>query len=112
MGRVRYLELVEPESELALPKHPLIAGTDAFIAERVGLVAPSPEFPRSALRPPRRPLAEVVTCAADEDSVARAYLEQGYSMCEIATHLGCGIATVHRRVSGVESRSGTWKTLP
>lgn len=109
-ARALYLELVESEAELILPEHPLIAGTDEFIAKRVGLVPPSPEFPRAALRPPRRPLAEVVTSAADENAVARAYLEHGYSMREIATHLRCGIATVHRRVRSVESRTGTWKT--
>jgi transposase len=56
-----------------------------------------------------------VTSAADAVGVASAYLEHGYRMREIATHLGCGVSTVHRRVRAVEteretSPAGTWKT--
>jgi REP element-mobilizing transposase RayT len=108
--RAQYLELVECDEGRPLPDHPVIAGDDEFVAVHLGPVPASPEFPRAALRLPRPPLSVLVASAADEAAVARAYLEHGYSMRELATHLGCGVATVHRRVRSFEARDGTWKT--
>ena len=109
-GRARYRELVEIESA-SRPAHPIIDGDEGFIAMHLECVRPSPEYPRAHLTPPRRPLHELVTTSADVAGVAHAYLQHGYSMREIATHLGCGIATVHRRVRRHEAElQGTWKT--
>jgi DNA-directed RNA polymerase specialized sigma24 family protein len=40
--------------------------------------------------------------SADADAIAHAYREHGYSMREIASHLGCGLTTVHRRICSQE----------
>lgn len=110
-GRARYLALVESDEDPPLFAHPLVFGDEDFVAAQLERVQHSPEFPRAALRPPPRPLAELVSSAADAALVARAHLEHGYSMRAIATHLGCGIATVHRRVRSYEADAGgTWKT--
>jgi REP element-mobilizing transposase RayT len=109
-GRARYLALVGEGEDLPRSDHPLVAGDEHFFAAHLERVRPSPEHPRRALRPPRPPLAELVGSVADEVAIARANLDHGYSMREIATHLGCGIATVHRRVKSSEGRAGTWKT--
>jgi DNA-directed RNA polymerase specialized sigma24 family protein len=40
--------------------------------------------------------------AADAAEIANAHREHGYSMREIASHLGCGLTTVHRRIRSQE----------
>jgi REP element-mobilizing transposase RayT len=110
-ARARYLELVESEGDPSTPAHPLVEGDEEFVADRLRLVMDSPEFPRFALRPVRRPLRELVANASDAAGIAAAHLEHGYSMRAIATHLGCGVTTVHRRVRAHEAETrGTWKT--
>ena len=101
-ARTSYLALVESEQEPPPPQHPLLDGDDSFIALHLARLEPSPEHPHAYLAPPRRPLEELLTCAADEAAIAHAHREHGYSMREIASHLGCGLTTVHRRIRNQE----------
>jgi putative transposase len=101
-ARASYLALVESEEEPAEPRHPLLEGDDSFIAFHVARLAPSPEFPRAYLAPPRKPLGELLAGASDAAAIAVAHREHGYSMREIASHLGCGLTTVHRRLRNQE----------
>jgi hypothetical protein len=103
-ARARYLATVEQtEIREGGARHPLIEGEDDFISVHLTRVPPCPEHPRAALRMPRPTLAELVGSAAQNDAIAQANAEHGYSMREIATHLGCGVATVHRRIRAVEA---------
>ena len=103
-ARARYLALVSQEDDPASTNgHPLIAGEESFLRLQLARVQASPEHPRFTLRMPRRPLAELVPSSADAATIARANLEHGYSMREIATHLGCGVTTVHRRIRAYEA---------
>ena len=73
-----------------------------FIARHLALLQPSLEHPRAAVRPPAPPLAELVRSSADPSALARAHREHGYSMRQIAVHLGCGVTTIHRRIRAYE----------
>jgi len=48
-------------------------------------------------RLPRPTLAEIVGSVDDREGIATAHIGHGYSLREIATHLGCSVTTVHRR---------------
>jgi putative transposase len=108
LARERYRRYVEESDELP-PSHPLADGDDAFVLEHVSRVPPDPEFP-ARYRTLRPPLVELVSDPDDVRSVAMAHLEHGYSMRQIAAQLGCGIATVSRRVSAYEAASGASAT--
>ncbi len=110
-GQARYLTLVESAEDPFCSEHPLVTGEEDFVVTHLQRVRASLEYPRAALQPSRQPLAELVTSTRDAAAIAHAHLEHDYSMCEIASHLGCGIATVHRRVRSYEATTrGTWKT--
>lgn len=101
-ARASYLALVESEEKPPRPRHPLLDGDDSFIALHLARLDPSPEHPRAYLAPPRQPLNELLVSTADAAAIANAYREHGYSMREIASHLGCGLTTVHRRIRSQE----------
>jgi REP element-mobilizing transposase RayT len=101
-ARASYLALVESEEKPPTPRHPLLEGDDSFVAFHLARLDPSPEYPRAYLAPPRRPLDELLVSAADAAAIANAHREHGYSMREIALHLGCGLTTVHRRIRSEE----------
>jgi REP element-mobilizing transposase RayT len=103
-ARARYLALVESEEGQVRPRHPLLDGDDSFIATHLARLDPDPEYPRACLMPPRRPLAELLGTQADAAAIARAHREHGYSMREIASHVGCGLTTVHRRIRSHEQQ--------
>lgn len=71
-------------------------GSDAFLRERFGLEPPLPEIPRVQVEPERRPLGEIF---GDETfPVALTYRLHGYSLRDIAEHLGCHYSTISRRL--------------
>jgi transcriptional regulator of acetoin/glycerol metabolism len=102
-ARATYEALVESEEVPPRQRHPLIEGDDAFVAHHLSRLDASPEHPRAYLASPRPPLDEVLASATDAAAIARAYCEHGYSMREIASHLGCGLTTVHRRIRSQEA---------
>lgn len=99
-ARARYLELVLDASEAPAPvaSHPLVEGDDDFVKEHLALLQASPEHPRASVRPHRPDLADLVSGRDDRAGIVCAYIEHGYSMRQIATHVGCGVTTIHRRV--------------
>jgi REP element-mobilizing transposase RayT len=100
-ARERYRACVE-ETDEPPASHPLADGDDEFVARHVASVPPDPEFPRRycVVSPP--PLGELVRDRDDVSAVAAAHLDHGYSMRQIATHLGCGTATISRRIRAHE----------
>lgn len=104
-ARRRYLELVSGEAEAPGRAHPLIDGDDAFIERHLAAIDSDPEYPRAQVRPRRVPLAELVSSRDDPAAIARAHSEHGYSMRELATHLGCGVTTIHRRIRQNETQA-------
>ena len=104
-ARRRYLGFVTRELDAPSDTHPLIEGDDAFIDRHLPVVRPSPEYPRASVRPRCAPLADIVTSRVDGAGIYRAHVEHGYSLRQLATHLGCGVTTVHRRVRDHELRA-------
>jgi putative transposase len=76
-----------------------LGGAD-FLRDRFGHDPPLAEIPRDQVEPERRPLSEIF--AAEPFAVAAAYRSSGYSLREIATHLGCHYSTVSRRLAREE----------
>jgi repressor LexA len=74
-------------------------GSDAFIEQHAASGSASlPEIPRVQRLVDRPTLDTVVTSSKDAAGVARAYLDHGYTMNEIAAHLDVHYATVSRRL--------------
>jgi AraC-like DNA-binding protein len=71
-------------------------GGNEFLRRRFGIEPPLAEIPRVHIEPERQPLAELFS--RDPFPVARAYRSRGYSLREIAEHLGCHYSTVSRRL--------------
>lgn len=97
-SRARYLELVSDATETVPVAHPLLDGDDDFVKTHLALLRPSPEYPRAFIGPRRPELCNLVSSSDESAAVYRAYAVHGYSMRQIATHLGCGTTTIHRRV--------------
>ena len=77
--------------------------SDDFIHETTAELERIPEIPRAHWQPLRPGLDEVFQTA--EDPTAVAYRTYGYTLREIAQHLGCHYATVSRRLLKSESRA-------
>jgi len=96
----RYRVMVESLEEPPPARHPLVCGDDVFVVARLACVPRDPEFSRAMVRPPRPKLAELVGTVDDRGGIVAAHIGHGYSLRQIATHLGCSVTTVHRRVHG------------
>jgi REP element-mobilizing transposase RayT len=78
-------------------------GSDAFIEQHAPSGSASlPEIPRAQRLVDRPTLDTVVTSSKDVAGVAKAYHEHGYTMNEIAAHLGAHYSTISRRVRAHE----------
>lgn len=84
------------------PSNGIYFGSDPFIRSKTEGLAPIPEIPRSHWQPLRPSLEELFATAADP--ILTAYREYGYSMRELAEHLGCHYATISRRLRRAEER--------
>lgn len=102
-ARARYLALLEAEEDPPAPSHPLLDGDAAFVSSHLEGIEQCAEHPRVTVSPPRPPLRDLVADSGDSSAIARAHLEHGYSMRQIATQLGCGLTTIHRRIRSYES---------
>jgi hypothetical protein len=94
----RYRVLVESAEDPPPARHPLVVGDDVFVVERLACVPRDPEFTRSMVRPPRPALVELVNSVDDREGITSAHIGHGYSLRQIAKHVGCSVTTVHRRV--------------
>jgi len=99
-----YGMMVEGVEDPPPARHPLVSGDDVFVVERLACVPRDPEFTRAMVRPPRPALAELVGTVDDREGIATAHIGHGYSLRQIATHLGCSVTTVHRRVHDGDDR--------
>ena len=93
-----YRVMVEALEDPPPARHPLVAGDDVFVVERLACVRRDPEFTRAMLRPPRPALTDLVGTVDDRAGIVTAHIGHGYSLRQIATHLCCSVTTVHRRI--------------
>jgi putative transposase len=82
-------------------------GCDEFIKQHAPASSRMNEVPRAQRLIGRPPLDSIVNDARDEANIARAYAEYGYTMQEIAAHLGVHYATVSWRVRAKEEQRET-----
>jgi REP element-mobilizing transposase RayT len=99
-ARSRYDRYVGDDADpgTAASEHPIIAGDTAFIDQHLQLIDPSPEYPHPTTRPRPPSLANIVVSHTDRAGIQDAYHEHGYTLRQIATHLDCSTATIHRRL--------------
>jgi putative transposase len=104
-----YRLIVETLEDPPPSRHPLVAGDDVFVVARLSCVPRDPEFTRAMVRPPRPTLGHLMASTDDREGIVTAHIGHGYSLRAIATHLGCSVTTVHRRVHacGDEGRSSS-----
>jgi REP element-mobilizing transposase RayT len=84
-------------------------GSDRFAAEATRGLGPLDEVPREQWQPVRPLLGELLARGGNA-AIARAYVEYGYTMREIAEHIGVHYATVSRRLRRYEARVSECKT--
>ena len=98
----RLAELVRQDGDDDLPLlGGVYAATEAFVRSCLADLEPVPEVPRRQWQPLRPPLEDVFAC--ERLPVAAAYRRYGYTLAEIARHLGCHYATVSRRLRREEA---------
>lgn len=97
-ARARLRAFVEEDigSETPHPVGGLYHGSEQFITHQAPDTGPIPETPRAHWQPLRPPLNEIF--ATTEEPITAAYRTYGYTMKEIARHLGCHYQTVSRRL--------------
>lgn len=76
-------------------------GTATLLRETFGLEAPLPEIPRTQIEPLPPPLTEIF--AREHFPVLIAYRRHGYTIKQIAAHLGKHYATASRRLKREEA---------
>jgi len=102
-ARARYLALVADASQPKAATHPVLDGDENFVRDHLALLRSSPEHPRETVREARPPLETLISNRHDAAAIHGAYRDHGYSMRQIATHLGCGVSTIHRRIRECET---------
>jgi putative transposase len=97
-ARARYREFVAEGLDDALLEEVRgeRLGDESFLRVCYGADERLHEVPRVQLEPLRRPLAEIF--GATSTPLAAAYRDHGYSLRELAEHLGCHYSTVSRRL--------------
>jgi AraC-like DNA-binding protein len=77
-------------------------GSEALLRETFGHDPPIPEIPRAHIEPTPPSLAEIFT-RHPRLPVFVAYRRHGYTIGQIADHLGCHYSTVSRRLRREEA---------
>jgi REP element-mobilizing transposase RayT len=110
-ARERYRAYVEQRDDARIGRDPdsIVFGTERFAADATRNVRPLPEVPRSHWQPVRPPLSALLPRLAN-DGIAAAYRDYGYTMRDIAEHLGVHYATVSRRLRRYEAEMLECKT--
>lgn len=99
-GRARYRALVANHQDNRLGDAlaaSVIYGGETFTRLHTDALTPNPEIPRRQWQPQRPPLDQLLRTGQVAD-IARAYTHHGYTMREIAAHLGVHYATISRRI--------------
>lgn len=94
----------QPEGERSA--HPLVDGDESFIAAALKHVRPASGIPRRYLQAPRPDLPTLLETSNAEAAIANAH-EHGYSLRQIARHLGVNASTVSRRMKRQRARAWT-----
>lgn len=97
-----YVEGEGPDPNLEA--HGVILGSREFIRAHSSTLRPLAEVPRAHWQPIRPDLPEIF--ADGGDPITLAYREWGYTMHEIAEHLGCHYSTISRRLRERERLAG------
>jgi REP element-mobilizing transposase RayT len=79
-----------------------VIGDDAFRREMLASVVRDAEIPRRYWGPGRPPIVEIMAGRDQVVAMAEAYRDHGYTMSEIAAHVGCHVSTVSRRIHAYE----------
>ena len=87
-----------------------ILGSRAFVLAHTAHVPPTAEIPRRQRQPHRPALPELLGAGDLDEAISLAYRSHGYTMREIAEHLGVHYATVSRRIGLHEQRLSHCKT--
>lgn len=86
--------------------HPLVDGDESFIAAALERLQPAAGIPRRYFQAPRPALPTLLATSDADAAIARAY-EHGYSLRQIARHLGVNASTISRRLTRHRARSRT-----
>ncbi len=95
-ARQQYRAYIE-ESDGELSRHPLVEGDEDFTADALDQLQPAPGIPCRYLRPPP-PALETLFASSDRDAAIKCAAECGYSLRQIARHLGVNASTISRRL--------------
>lgn len=79
----------------------VVLGDDDFLGRAMANARSGAEIPRSE-REPQRPSLAGLLDREGEKGMLRAYRRHGYTLAEIAHHLGCHYSTVSRRLRALE----------
>jgi REP element-mobilizing transposase RayT len=77
-------------------------GDEAFLRDTFGHEPPVPEIPRAHVQPRPPPLDELFD-GSSPAAISAAYRRHGYTLAQIAEHLGCHYSTVSRRLRAEEA---------
>ena len=94
------------------PTRGVVFGDDEFKRAVLPRGRPDTEVPRRDWTEGRPSLDDILGGTRDAADVSRAYRFHGYSMPEIASYLGCHVATVSRLLRAAEHEAATRKGWP
>ena len=94
------------EADSERSSHPLVDGDEDFVTGVLDLVQPAPGIPHRYVRPPA-PALTTLLASSDSDAAIACASEHGYSLRQIAGHLGVNASTVHRRLRRHQARART-----
>ena len=100
-----YARFVDADGAGRYPTRGVVFGDEDFKRSVLPRGRPDTEIPQRDWAEGRPSLDEILGGTRDPDKVSRAYRFHGYSMPEIAGHLGCHVATVSRLLRADEARA-------
>jgi putative transposase len=101
----RFVNDAIPAQPELTTRYGVYIGNDEFIRSKTAGLEPIAEIPRQQWQPIPPGLDEIF--AKDTNPIATAYREYGYTMREIADHLGCHYSTISRRLHRSEHAAST-----
>jgi putative transposase len=100
-ARARLRTFVTADTAAGPPKRGIYNASEQFIRRRTRDLEPLAEVPRAHWQPLPPPLDEIFSRAGEP--IRTAYRDHGYTLREIADHLGCHYTTVSRRLKRSEA---------
>jgi len=102
--RRRYGAFVASADDPPEPGTGAATGDASFLRAVLPDASPDPEIPVREWGEGRPPLGSLLRAPDRDRAAAQAYRQHGYTMREIAEHLGCHVSTVSRRLHAHELR--------